>query len=53
MRTAQKNNFSEDGTTFNNSSENNSKQKTLDLIILAIISAFFVALGSNIKRILS
>lgn len=51
MKTAQKNSFSQDGSIFSNSTDSN-KNKTLDLIILAIISAFFVALGSNIKRVI-
>lgn len=52
MKTAQKNSFAQNGSIFNNSSENVSKCKTLDLVILAIISAFFVALGSNLKRVI-
>jgi hypothetical protein len=53
MKTAQHHNFSEAESSFQNSSEYNSKHRTLDLVILAIIAAFFVALGSNIKRIIS
>jgi hypothetical protein len=51
MKTAKKDNFSHE-SSFNNSSENVAKNKTFDLIILAIIAAFFVALGNNLRRII-
>ena len=53
MKTAQNNNFLMEPSSMNGSSEYESKKKTFDLIILAIISAFFVALGNNIKRVIS
>ena len=51
MKTAQKNSFGFDNS-FNSTCDTN-KGKTLELIILAVISAFFVALGNNIKRVIS
>lgn len=48
MKTVQNNEFSDD---FNYSSKQ-SHAKTLELVILAIVAAFFVSLGNNLGRII-
>lgn len=50
MKTAVKNSFFEE--SFLSSNSENSSRAT-ELVILAIIAAFFVALGNNLKRVLS
>jgi len=49
MKTAQCQDFS--GSRLNDSAVDN-HNRALDLIILAVIAAFFVALGNNLGRIL-